>query len=463
MGHLIPLAEFARRLTHLHHDISITFTTLSSSSNNAEQSILSSLPPSITSLTLPPPSLSDLPSDLKIESLISLSLSRSLPSLRHIISSLPDVSALVVDLFGTDAFDVAEEFNIPKYIFFPSTAMTLSLFKHLPDLDSSVSCEYRDSPDPIRLPGCVPLRGSDLLDPVQDRTNDAYKWVLHHSKRYGLADGIFLNSFEDLEPGPIRALTEPGSKPPVYPVGPLVRTGGSEDSTGCLEWLDRQPSGSVLFVCFGSGGTLSVDQLTELAAGLEMSGQRFLWAVKSPSKVSNSSFFSAASSDDPVGSLPEGFVERTKGRGMMVPSWAPQSQVLAHTSTGGFVSHCGWNSTLESVVYGVPLIVWPLYAEQKMNAVNLIEQAKIAIRPTTGEDGVVRREEVSRIVRALMEGEEGMGVRSRVKELQERAKKTLSEGGSSCKALGEVALKLRQNSNHNNNNSSVANGVSGDV
>ncbi|MCO5575290.1 hypothetical protein L7F22_029090 [Adiantum nelumboides] len=108
----------------------------------------------------------------------------------------------------------------------------------------------------------------------------------------------------------------------------------------CLKWLDKQPNESVLFVSFGSGGTFSQEQMTELALGLELSGQRFIWVVKSPNETAkNANYFSVQSCEDPSGFLPHGFLERTKEVGLVVPSWAPQVQVLSHQSTGGFLTH----------------------------------------------------------------------------------------------------------------------------
>ncbi|KAJ7951275.1 Glycosyltransferase [Quillaja saponaria] len=211
----------------------------------------------------------------------------------------------------------------------------------------------------------------------------------------------------------------------------------------CLKWLDDQSHDSVLFVCFGSGGTLSSDQINELALGLETSEQRFLWVTRSPNdKVANASYFSAQSQEDPLEFLPQGFVERTKGRGIVVPSWAPQAQILSHSSTGGFLTHCGWNSILESVVNGVPFIAWPLYAEQKMNAVMLTQDLKVALRPNTNENGLVERGEIAKIVKDLMEGDEGKKIRYRMKDLKEAAARVLSENGSSTKVISEFALKL---------------------
>ncbi|CAK9165798.1 unnamed protein product [Ilex paraguariensis] len=354
--------------------------------------------------------------------------------------------ALVVDLFGTDAFDVAIEFKVSPYIFFPSTTMSLSLFFHLPKLDETVSCEYRDHPEPVQLPGCIPVHGRDLLDMVQDRKNEAYKWILHLANGFKLAEGIILNSFKELEPRAIKALQEPG-KPAVYPIGPVIQINSSRESdgSGCLRWLDDQPSDSVLFISFGSGGTLSYDQLQELALGLEMSEQRFLWVVRSPNdRAANATFFNSHGQEDHAFEfLPKGFIGRTKGLGLVVPSWAPQVQILGHGSTGGFLTHCGWNSTLESVVNGIPLIAWPLYEEQKMNAVMLTDDMKVALRPKVGENGVVGRLEIAKVVKGLMEGEEGKELRNRMTDLQDAAAKELSEDGSSIKELSDLAFKRK--------------------
>jgi hydroquinone glucosyltransferase len=211
-----------------------------------------------------------------------------------------------------------------------------------------------------------------------------------------------------------------------------------------FKWLDEQPRGIVLFVCFGSIGTHSSAQTDELAFGLEMSEQRFLWVLRCPNdKVASDSKFIANSNVDPFDFLPNGFIERTKNRGLVVPYWAPQAQVLKHVSIGGFVSHCGWNSTLESLVNGVPLIAWPLYAEQKMNAALLSENVKVAIRPKIGENELVERDEIASVEKRLMVGEEGKKIRYRMNELKDAASNTLKENGSSTKLICELALKWK--------------------
>ncbi|KAF5189040.1 Udp-glycosyltransferase 72b1 [Thalictrum thalictroides] len=417
MGHLIPVIEFAKRLI-FHHDFLVTFLIPNDGSPiKAQEKLLNSLPKSINYMFLPPVNFDDLSDDVEVETRICLTFSRSLSSLRVALKDMVTTSrvvALVVDSFGTDAFDLAEELHLPHYIFITSSAMWLSFHLELPKLDATYSGEYKDMPEPLKLPGCVPLHGVNFVDPCQDRKNEGYKWLF---KR----------------------------KTQIYAVGPLIRTGEASDGSECLKWLDDQPGGSVLFISFGSGGTLSNEQLTELAIGLEMSEQRFLWVVRSPSDTAaNAIYFSAQSVKDPFDFLPKGFLERTKGIGLVVSSWVPQIQILSHGSTGGFLTHCGWNSTLESIVHGVPLIGWPLYAEQKMNAVMLYDM-KVALMPQFDENGLVRRKEIAQVVKTLMDGngKEGMTVRNKMEELKHTTAAVLSENGSSTKSLCKVALKWK--------------------
>ncbi|KAI3982146.1 hypothetical protein MKX01_019052 [Papaver californicum] len=441
MGHFIPLVEFAKRLV-LNHSISIKFTIpteTNSPPSEAQKSVLDSLPGSIDCIFLTPVNLSDLPNDAPGASRIALTVNRSLSCLSDLIKTITSthhVVALVVDIFGTSALDVANEFNITTYIFSPSTAMCLSLYFHLPDMDQAYSCEYRDVPHPIQIPGCVPIWGTDLSNPLEDRKSESYKRIVQYWRRLTMAAGILLNSFEDLEPGPIKALNgKQWDNPPVYPIGPLIRMGVSDDgcdASGCLKWLDNQPLCSVLFISFGSAGTLSNEQLTELALGLEMSEHKFLWVLRSPNdKSAEANYSNSQSVGDPFEFLPNGFLDRTKMSG------------LFHRSTGGFLTHCGWNSTLESVIHGIPLITWPLFAEQKMNAVMLTDDLKVALRPKENKYGIIGRDEICRCVKGVMEGEEGNKLRSKMGDLKGAAASSLSEGGSSFKSLAEVANKWK--------------------
>ena len=136
--------------------------------------------------------------------------------------------------------------------------------------------------------------------------------------------------------------------------------------------------------------------------------------------------------------LPDGFLNRIQNVGLIVPMWAPQAQILKHPSIGAFLSHCGWNSTLESITNGVPMIAWPLYAEQKMNATILTEELKVSVRskelPT---ERIVERQEIEMMVRKVMLDKERLGIKNKVKELKTSAQKASSKGGSSYNSLSQ--------------------------
>ncbi|KMZ60217.1 Flavonoid glucosyltransferase, family GT1 [Zostera marina] len=420
MGHLIPLAEFAKLLT-TNYGVNVTFLTLDDSPQI--KSFINALPDTITYIPLPIPDLP--PTEIAVKRMI-LIVAHCLPFLREVMAKLKastNLVAFVVDLMGTKTFEVAKELGVSPYIMFPSTATFLNLIFHLPELDRTIQGEYKDHPHLIQIPGSAPIHGKDFPMPfLQDRKSQAYISSFQICVRFKEAAGIFINSASAIESGPIKALMNMNS-PPVYPIGPLVHdTNSEDDSSGCIKWLDEQLPGSVLFVSFGSGGRLSSEQFTELAVGLEMRGHRFLWIARSPTETEERGFFEVKSKSDPLLFLPDGFLERTKEIGLVVDSWAPQLAILKHAAIGGFLTHCGWNSSLESIVHSVPMIAWPLYAEQNMNAAMLAGELKIAIRPVVDEKrGLIGRDEISKVVRELMEGEEGKKLRIHVKRIAENA------------------------------------------
>ncbi|KAJ0789804.1 putative anthocyanidin 3-O-glucosyltransferase [Helianthus annuus] len=333
-------------------------------------------------------------------------------------------------MFCTGVFEACKELSIPVYSFFTASAALLTFSLYLPTLDCKADGEYVDLPEPVKVPGCNPIQTQDLKYLVpKSMINEYQQWFMHVS-RLPMVTGIFVNSWEDLESVSLKAVKHERffaniPTPRVYPIGPLTKQAEpvlSKYEKETIAWLDKQPKDSVLFVALGSGGTLTSEQLTELAWGGTDAGSDV---------------------NDPIPYLPDGFVERTKGVGLVVSGWAPQVGVLSHPSTGAFLSHCGWNSTVESVKYGVPIIAWPLYAEQGINAALLSNEVGVAMRmPMVGEGGemvVVRRKKIESVVKAVMEGEEGKKLRRRAKELQASGRETLSRGGSSYETLARVA------------------------
>lgn len=176
-------------------------------------------------------------------------------------------------------------------------------------------------------------------------------------------------------------------------------------------------------------GVFPKEQLKEMAIGLESSGRRFLWVVRSPLDHSDSDLDSL---------LPDGFLERTKEQGLVLKSWAPQVTVLNHGSVGGFLTHCGWNSALESIAAGVPMIAWPLYAEQRLTRLLLVKEIKVAVAMNASEEGLVTAAEVEERVRELMDSEVGKLVRERTLAMKAAAKAALSPGGSSQVAVARL-------------------------
>ncbi|KAE8807738.1 hydroquinone glucosyltransferase-like [Hordeum vulgare] len=443
-GHLIPLAELARRLVE-HHGFAatlVTFTDLSS------PEALSGVPACVATATLPSVSLDDLPAGTPMETVLFQLVHRSVPSLRALLRSVGDpLVALVPDFFCSAALPLAAELGVPGYVFVPSNLATIALMRVTLDLHEGVpQGEYRDLPETIELPGGVLLRRTDLPRSFQSSREPVYGHLVEEGRRYLRADGFLVNTFYEMEPAIVeefKQAAERGALAPVFPVGPFVRPSTSSDdatgSTACIEWLDGQPTGSVVFVSFGSGGSLTVEQTAELAAGLEASGHRFLWVVRMPN-LEDGNEHGDRGGKNPLAWLPEGFLERTKDKGLAVAAWAPQVRVLSHPATAVFVSHCGWNSALESVSAGVPMVAWPLYAEQRMNAVVLEGSVGVALRPRARERG-----EIAAVVKELMEGaDKGRAVRRQAGDLQQAAARAWSPEGSSRRALEQVAAAWKK-------------------
>jgi UDP:flavonoid glycosyltransferase YjiC (YdhE family) len=129
--------------------------------------------------------------------------------------------------------------------------------------------------------------------------------------------------------------------------------------------------------------------------------------------------------------LPDGFLQRTRDRGLVLKNWAPQAEVVQHQAVGAFVTHCGWNSALEAIMAGVPMICWPLYAEQRLNKVHLVEEMRIGVAVEGYEEELVKAQELEAKVRLVMESDQGKELRDRVAMAKEMAAHAVKEGGSS--------------------------------
>ncbi|KAI4351621.1 hypothetical protein L6164_005965 [Bauhinia variegata] len=450
-GHLLPMVELGKLI--LSHHPSLTIQILSTTAPDGTDLISSYLAtvsatiPSITFHNLPtvtlPPSFFSTKGNQKNPLFEVLRLNN--PNVHQTLLSISQsytIHGFVIDFFCFHSVSVASKLNIPVYYFIPCGGSNLASFLYMSTIHRTMNKSFKDLDTHIHIPGLPPTHSRDMPQSLLDRDSQVYKSLIESSALATKAAGIIVNTFETLEARPLKAVSDGlsvpnGSTPPVYCLGPLIadnhQTGGEYD---CLKWLDSQPSKSVVFLCFGSMGLFSTVQLKQIADGLERSGQRFLWVVRNPPSEKSHKLAPWAEEDPDLDSLlPEGFQDRTRERGLVVKKWVPQLAVLKHDSVGGFVTHCGWNSVLEAVCSGVPMIAWPLYAEQRSNRVFMVEEMKIALWMHESESGLVTASEIEERVIELIESEKGELVRNRVMVAKREGKAALLQGGSSRLAL----------------------------
>ncbi|KAI3677884.1 hypothetical protein L6452_37156 [Arctium lappa] len=203
----------------------------------------------------------------------------------------------------------------------------------------------------------------------------------------------------------------------------------SETRHKCLQWLDLQPTNSVIYVSFGTTTTFSDDQIKELAIGLEKSQQRFVWVARAADKRG------VVSDEAKMVEFLDGFEAAVEGRGLVVHEWAPQLEILGHLATGGFMSHCGWNSSIESISTGVPMITWPMHSDQPWNAFLITDVLRIGLAVYDWEhrDELVTSVVVEDLIRRLIDSREGEEMRKRATELADSVQRSVADDGVSRK------------------------------
>ncbi|KAL6845111.1 hypothetical protein ACP4OV_024606 [Aristida adscensionis] len=455
VGHIVPMAELAKVFVKHGFDVTVVLVPPPVKSADfggdvVDRIAASNSNPSITFHVLPPIPPPDFANSGKHPFLLVLQMLRQYDeALESFLRSIPrrSLHSLVVDAtFGFAAIDVATKLGVPVYAFFPASASALAVLTQLPALLAGRRTGLKELGDtPLDFLGVPPMPASHLVKELLEHPeeDEVCRTMVVSTYMRGMdTRGVLVNTFEALESRAVQALRDPlrvpgQLLPPIYCVGPLVGDGamGGESNTErheCLAWLDAQPERSVVFLCFGSLGVLSEEQLREIAVGLDRSGQRFLWVVRAPGKPDDTKRLLEQHPELNLSSLlPEGFLEQTKGRGLIVMSWAPQVEVLRHPATGAFVTHCGWNSIQEGFMAGIPMLCWPLYSEQKMNKVFMTEDMGIGVEMEGYATGFIKAEEVEVKVRLVMESEEGRELRTRVERCKKEAAAALEVGGSS--------------------------------
>ncbi|XVF71101.1 hypothetical protein PTKIN_Ptkin12aG0008100 [Pterospermum kingtungense] len=470
MGHLISTVELAKLMVDLNPHLFITLLiikrpsdtkitayvdslTANKAFNTTRIKFINLLQPEIDKDAAPAKFISSLTQALRplvkeaVTNIVQLSIS---------VPNSPRIAGFVFDMFFTPFADLVDQFGVPSYAFFPSSAASLGFkfyVQALYDEQNVYVVELGDSDTEFIVPSLVnPI--STKFFPSAEFDPDLFALSNDWARRHRQVKGILVNTFSELESHAVSALFD-GSLPPVYSVGPILNLDSAsevhQNSDTIMKWLDEQPHSSVVFLCFGSMGSFGVDQVRETACALERCGHRFLWSLRRPPDPSNGTLAGSTDYDNVEDVLPEGFLDRTTGIGKII-GWAPQVAILGHPAIGGFVSHCGWNSILEGIWFGVPIAAWPLYAEQQLNAFELVMELGLAVEIKMdyrknfggGEVEIVKAEMIERGILCLME--QNNNIRKKVKEMSEKSRKALMDGGSShfalCRFINDVMDNL---------------------
>ncbi|XP_077216623.1 7-deoxyloganetic acid glucosyltransferase-like [Tasmannia lanceolata] len=364
------------------------------------------------------------------------------------------VTFIIADGSLTFTIDVADELGIPAIACRTHSACGFLAYLSIPRLIEEGDLPFQDEADLDREIRCVPgmetfLRRRDLPSflRAKERTDPIVQLLMTEALNTCRASSLILNTFEDLE-GPILSHLR-CRMPTIYTIGPIhallkSKLADSSSSTPitcssstsslwrvdktCMSWLDSQQQKSILYISFGSYATVTHDEMLEFWHGLVNSQTPFLWVIRPDSIAGKGK----------GGKIPVELEEATKERGFIV-EWAPQEEVLAHPAVGGFLTHSGWNSTLESILAGVPMICWPFFAEQQINSRFVSEVWEVGLDM---KDRSFDRETVEMMVREFMNEKRGELQKSSDK-IAELARLCVREGGTSNSNLERLIEDIR--------------------
>lgn len=372
---------------------------------------------------------------------------------------------IITDIFFGWAVDVAKSAGTTNVTFSTGggygTLAYISLWLNLP--------HRKTNSDEFTLPG-FPERCHFHITQLHnylrmaDGTDDWSKFMQPQISQSLESYGMFCNTAEEIEPGALQWLRN-YTKLPVWAIGPLLpqsylKKSSSSAPSGSsiynqhsgkkpgvnpeeiIEWLDLRDPGSVLYISFGSQNTISSSQMMALAIGLEASAKSFIWVIRPPIGFDLRGEFRSEW-------LPEGFEERIKEikQGLLVRNWAPQLEILSHKSTGAFLSHCGWNSVIESLSQGVPVIGWPMAAEQAYNSKMLVEEMGVAVELTRGVQSTIVGQEVKNVIEMVMDkAGKGQEMKEKAEKIGRQIRGSMIEDGedrgSSLKGLDDFVRSI---------------------
>ncbi|XP_038692221.1 7-deoxyloganetin glucosyltransferase-like [Tripterygium wilfordii] len=389
--------------------------------------------------------LTNLDSSQHVPSLVDSTRKNCLLPFRNLVlrlnenATMPPVSCIVSSGLMSFTVEVSEELGIPNVFFWTYNASSFMGFTKFFDLmergvssfkdESYLNNGYLENTSIEWIPGKKNIRLRDL--PSFIRTADPNDLFLNFFKveveRAQRATAIILHTFDELE-NEVLDILKP-KFPPIFTIAPLhlllsqipessslnsIEFNLWKEEPECLKWLDTKEPNSVIYVNFGSITVITPQQLLEFAWGLANSKQNFLWIVR-PDLIMGEKAI-----------LPQEFKTDTEGRGFLA-GWCPQEKVLKHPSIGGFLTHSGWNSMLESISSGVPMLCWPFFSDQPTNSMRACSDWGVAEEINND----VKRDEVEKLVRGLMQGQKGSEMRKKAMELKVKAEEAVCSNGSS--------------------------------
>ncbi|KAJ3673603.1 hypothetical protein LUZ60_005595 [Juncus effusus] len=352
--------------------------------------------------------------------------------------------AVVADIPFWWTTDVAAELGIPRITYHGAGVFPQLVLNNLMLLSKDANFMDKNSDGVITVPNlpglAINMPISELPEFLLSPDHVTKTWDKMKASQLE-SYGVVVNTFYELEPEYCNIHRAVDAKQAYY-AGPYslsngadmansIQRGGdtTEVANQCITWLDAQKEASVIFICFGSYSRFPTIQLHELAIGLEKSGQPFIWVVRGTKTEGHDQ------------SMPDGWENMISNRGFIIKGWAPQVAILGHKSVGAFLTHCGWNSTMEAIAAGVPVLTWPLSFEQFINERLLVEvmgigarvcRSSLIMRSTTEEKrDLVPREVIRKAISQFMEfGETGDVARAKAKKYADMARAAVQEGGS---------------------------------
>eukprot|EP00258_Populus_trichocarpa_P011598 XP_002320558.1 UDP-glycosyltransferase 74G1 [Populus trichocarpa] len=435
-GHINPMLQFSKRLEH--KGVKVTPVTTRFISN----AIMSGSSSSSISLQ----TISDgydeggIGHAESIKSYLDRFWKVGLQTLDNLVEKLSGsdcpVDCIIYDAFMPWGLDVAKKFGLVGAAFFTQSCAVDSIYYHV--YRGLIKLPVTETQ--ILVPGLPPLEPQDLPSFIYHLGTypDFFDMLLDQFSNIDRADWVFCNSFYMLE----REVADWFAKLwPFRSIGPTIPSmyldkqlendrdyGFSffmQNNDVCMNWLNDRAKGSVVHVSFGSLVDLKAEQMEELAWGLKRSDCYFLWVVRASEE-------SKMSKD---------FAEESSAKGLVV-RWCSQLEVLAHEAVGCFVTHCGWNSSLEALSLGVPMVAMPQRTDQSTNAKYITDVWNMGVKAAVDEKEIARRETIESCIKEILEGEKGKEIKRNASKWKELAKEAVEEGGSSDKNIDEFVANL---------------------